>query len=177
MNPFYERIDPALERMALHALPGPLGMKPLAYAVLNDEQQRMWEKLDAYQAPFLEEKLLIEGDFRTPEHYQEAFTEWKRFLGLAKTSGRFLGMPSEKVDAVWHQFILFTPDYMKFCDEHYGRYFHHVPNIPSRKQGPDGVEALVQEYVPRFGPLPPIWEVCSHRQDAVMARSLTDRVV
>lgn len=37
-------------------------------------------------------------------------------------------MFSESVDEVWHQFILDTRSYQKFCEEHIGYFLHHVPN-------------------------------------------------
>lgn len=37
-------------------------------------------------------------------------------------------MFSESVDEVWHQFILDTRSYQKFCEEHVGYFLHHVPN-------------------------------------------------
>jgi hypothetical protein len=32
------------------------------------------------------------------------------------------------MDEMWHAFVLFTPDYMAFCERFFGRYLHHVPN-------------------------------------------------
>ena len=35
--------------------------------------------------------------------------------------------PSPLVDLVWHEHILATKEYMKFCDEVFGVYLHHTP--------------------------------------------------
>ena len=35
--------------------------------------------------------------------------------------------PSPLVDLVWHEHILATKEYMKFCDEVFGAYLHHTP--------------------------------------------------
>jgi hypothetical protein len=40
---------------------------------------------------------------------------------------RYVGMPSRAVDDAWHEFILMTPEYTKFCANAFGRYLHHSP--------------------------------------------------
>jgi hypothetical protein len=39
----------------------------------------------------------------------------------------FVAMPSQIVDELWHEFILFTRHYQKFCTRAFGRYLHHTP--------------------------------------------------
>jgi hypothetical protein len=34
----------------------------------------------------------------------------------------------EKIDWMWHTFLLFTRDYAAFCDRYFGFFLHHVPN-------------------------------------------------
>lgn len=43
--------------------------------------------------------------------------------------------PARKCDLLWHEFILNTPKYRKFCDETYGEYLDHAPedSIAKRK--------------------------------------------
>ncbi|GAA4059896.1 hypothetical protein [Actinomadura miaoliensis] len=36
-------------------------------------------------------------------------------------------VPTVPVDPAWHAFILRTQAYLRFCQEHAGRYIHHVP--------------------------------------------------
>ena len=38
-------------------------------------------------------------------------------------------MASFHVDQVWHWFILFTPQYRKFCDLVFGEYLDHIPTV------------------------------------------------
>jgi hypothetical protein len=33
----------------------------------------------------------------------------------------------EKVDWMWHAFVLFTRDYADFCQRYFGTFIHHVP--------------------------------------------------
>jgi len=55
-----------------------------------------------------------------------AFAETLKFMWLSGYHQRKL-TPSMRVDTVWHEFILFTKYYSKFCQEHFGRYVHHSP--------------------------------------------------
>ncbi|NOU22414.1 MAG: hypothetical protein HOO93_11640 [Methyloglobulus sp.] len=36
-------------------------------------------------------------------------------------------MPSQAVDNAWHEFILFSAEYEKFCQNAFGRFLHHTP--------------------------------------------------
>ena len=44
-----------------------------------------------------------------------------------KAIAKEVGMPSKAVDAAWHEFIVLTKEYAKFCDQAFGRYLHHTP--------------------------------------------------
>ena len=49
------------------------------------------------------------------------------FLAYLRGGRRFVSMPSQVVDDLWHEFILYTRHYDRFCDEAFGRFFHHTP--------------------------------------------------
>jgi len=40
---------------------------------------------------------------------------------------RLASMPSQVVDDLWHEFIIYTRNYQTFCDRAFGRYLHHTP--------------------------------------------------
>ncbi len=44
-----------------------------------------------------------------------------------RARGKFVSMPSQVVDDLWHDFILFTRHYRQFCDKAFGRFMHHTP--------------------------------------------------
>lgn len=134
---------------------------------LNNEQRDFWKKLDAFDAPFLEEKLLQEGVFSTHEEYAVAFTEFKKYLALGKWTDRNVAMCSKKVDAIWHQFILFTHDYFSFCNQFFGYYIHHNPRTNSRPLDEDGVPRFVSSYNQFFGEMNSMWKANSHAPIAV----------
>lgn len=44
-----------------------------------------------------------------------------------RARGKFVSMPSQVVDDLWHDFILFTRLYRTFCAKAFGRFLHHTP--------------------------------------------------
>ena len=137
------------------------GLKPAAHALLNSEQRGFLERLDKFEAPYLEEKLIGEGKFSSKGEYQEAFTEFKKFSALnIFYPNKRIGMPSEKVDEVWHQFILFTQKYNGFCEEFLGYFLHHSPHISStpKSRKLEGAINFARTYQDIFGEIPSIWK-------------------
>lgn len=65
------------------------------------------------------------------------------FMAYLKSGRRgSVGMPSRVVDDLWHEFILDTRGYARFCDQAFGRYFHHVPAVKGGRGGiDDGLRA------------------------------------
>lgn len=106
--------------------------RPRQGILLADNQKDFLRRLSTFEAPYLEEKLRSEGLITNREEFAETFTEFKKYVALTKLTGRELGMRSTKVDNVWHQFILFTKDYMAFCNDFLGGYLHHNPETQSR---------------------------------------------
>lgn len=51
------------------------------------------------------------------------------FLAHLQSGCKFVAMPSQVVDALWHEFILYTRHYEAFCKQAFGRYMHHSPAI------------------------------------------------
>jgi hypothetical protein len=56
------------------------------------------------------------------------------FLAYLKGGRRFVAMPSQVVDDLWHEFILYTQHYKQFCSRAFGRFMHHTPAVAL---GPD----------------------------------------
>lgn len=118
----------------------------------------------AYEAPFLIEKLLKERIVETAEEGELLFTEVKKFLILVNVdSSKVWDMYSLRVDEAWHQFILFTRQYIEFCQRFFGRYIPHSPsNSPeSEPINPDESTAFEDfqcRYQELFGEiLPDVW--------------------
>jgi hypothetical protein len=115
-----------------------------------DTQPGPFEALD-YQAPFLIEKLVKDRFLDTSDEAFALFTEVKRYLVLAHVDQtKTWKMHSLCVDEVWHQFVLFTAEYSRFCSKYFGHYRHHFPsNSPAA--GDSGIpEATLAEFGDRY---------------------------
>jgi hypothetical protein len=54
---------------------------------------------------------------------------WFIFCENPKSEGyRNIDDSTVIIDEMWHTFILFTPDYFKFCKKYIGHYIHHMPS-------------------------------------------------
>ena len=49
------------------------------------------------------------------------------FLAYLKGGFRYVSMPSQLADELWHEFILNTREYSAFCQQAFGRMLHHTP--------------------------------------------------
>lgn len=51
------------------------------------------------------------------------------FLAHLKSGCKFVSMPSQVADELWHEFILHTKDYAAFCDKAFGQFMRHTPAV------------------------------------------------
>lgn len=52
------------------------------------------------------------------------------------------------IDQIWHVFLLYTQDYMDFCDKYFGEFLHHQPDIvPTFKKGSFDFESNLQKFL------------------------------
>jgi len=118
----------------------------------------------AYEAPFLIEKLQKDHIVESVEEGEALFAEVKRYFVLARSDGsKIWQMHSLRIDEVWHQFVLFTRQYMDFCQRFFGGYIPHSPgNAPETKIAAvvetASFEQFRNRYEALFGtPLPDLW--------------------
>jgi hypothetical protein len=118
----------------------------------------------AYEAPFLIEKLLKDQIVETAEEAAALFAEVKRYFILVRSDGSSVWqMHSLRIDEVWHQFVLFTPQYMDFCERFLGGYIPHSPGNAPEHRAETSVKMAPfplfrQRYEELFGaPLPDLW--------------------
>lgn len=122
-----------------------------------------FEALD-YEAPFVIEKLVKESFVETPGDACALFTEVKRYLVLCHVDRtKSWKMHSLAVDEAWHQFVLFTAEYVDFCTRYFGRYRHHAPSNAPDTGVTRAPEATTAEFCARYQELfgvdlPPIWK-------------------
>ncbi len=51
------------------------------------------------------------------------------FLAHLNSGKKYVSMPSQIADDFWHEFILYTRGYEKFCSQAFGRFLHHTPAV------------------------------------------------
>ncbi len=51
------------------------------------------------------------------------------FIAYLMSGNRFVSMPSRIADDLWHEFILYTRDYQRFCRKAFGDFLHHTPAV------------------------------------------------
>ena len=116
-----------------------------------------------YQAPFLIEKLVKDHIVDTPEEAEALFAEVKRYLVIAALdSDKSWHMYSLRIDECWHQFILFTKQYVEFCKLYFGRYVPHAPSNSPQSEVQPKARTTFREFNARYqelfqSPLPEIW--------------------
>ena len=102
-----------------------------------------------------------------------AIIEYKKFMYLAATS-EFMVSPSEIVDVVWHQHLIFSRSYETFCTL-LGKKVSHIPSTHNKnesarfKQAKDRTKKL---YAENFGPQPAeFWEFSSIYEPLMLKKS------
>jgi len=125
----------------------------------------LWKKIAAFN---LDEPIseygfstrLAAENFWTQDFTRKAILEYKKFMYLAGTSD-FMVSPSEIVDTVWHQHLIFTKSYADFC-EVVGKNIQHIPSTHNREDFEkfnQAKERTKKLYASTFGQQPPeIWE-------------------
>jgi hypothetical protein len=87
--------------------------------------------IHAYEWPTgLTDKLSKNHPELSPEEVDRVGRGLRQFFISHLMCGRkFVAMPSQVVDDLWHEFILYTRDYEQFCKRAFGRFMHHTPAV------------------------------------------------
>lgn len=129
----------------------------LAKVNLSEEQLDRLRVIEDYDLWFIIERVTSKGILSEHLAY-EAVAEFKKYMALIALGHEDLGMHSSEVDEIWHNFILFTPEYAEFCKRICGHMIHHRPNTSRRPElPPASVPEFKEAYTTFFGALPPIW--------------------
>lgn len=99
-------------------------------------------------------------NYWTKQFTEQAIVEYKKFMFLAATSDVMVA-PSEIVDTVWHQHLIFTQSYQAFCDL-LGKQIQHIPSTHNKEDLPRFTQAKERTdhlYEHTFGAQPAvIWK-------------------
>lgn len=91
------------------------------------------------------------------EFMNYAVNEYHRFLQLHINNPNDVIIPGPVIDEIWHDHILHTKKYIKFCETYLNEYLHHDPYDHSEppKDHKTNVEKTTQLYLQEFGHNPP----------------------
>lgn len=143
-------------------------LRPQGTSILEESHLRFLSDLEQFEAPFLMNKMMRMCSFGR-EQYEVLFIEFKKFAALSCFYDRKIAMLSPEVDGLWHEFILFTRQYVDFCDRFLGGYLHHEPAMEDSPKGLDEEERFFELYERTFGVVPSLWRMgndCSSCQSA-----------
>lgn len=92
----------------------------------NSVSFEVLKKVIAYENKPLVDKLRSKLQLSDKEAFQ-LFDDTKRFLYLCAIGEA--GSPTRSIDEGWHNFILYTKDYAAFCQDCFGEFIHHQPDV------------------------------------------------
>nr|VFJ87355.1 MAG: hypothetical protein BECKLFY1418A_GA0070994_100177 [Candidatus Kentron sp. LFY] len=119
---------------------------------------------------FVREKTTLYRDKESTNEFRHAELEFKKYLKLIRLSNGPLAIPSSRVDDIWHAFILFTPQYRKFCKKVYGHYIEHQPNTDTTPVPLSALSNFYSEYEQIFGKPDSIWTEDFNYETALMLK-------
>lgn len=122
-----------------------IGLSLLAYLFWRKWRQAGQSSyIDAYPYQrWLDQRLAVRRPELNAEQRAEVFAGLVDYFQICQTAGRrMVAMPSQVVDDAWHEFILFTRQYDKFCRHAFGRFLHHTPAeaMSSPTQAGEGIK-------------------------------------
>lgn len=68
-------------------------------------------------------------DLKQEERRQVDAALRQYFRAYLNSGFKFVSMPSQLADDLWHEFILYTRNYQNFCKKAFGRFLHHTPAV------------------------------------------------
>lgn len=100
--------------------------------------QALWKKISDYSLDHLMvndgfKKKLIQKNSWSNKMTQNAIIEYKKFIYLAAIHSKVVS-PSNMVDLVWHEHLLFTKDYWQNFIPIVGKQIHHSPSDGSNAE-------------------------------------------
>jgi hypothetical protein len=81
----------------------------------------------------IKEKLMAHYPQLADQQIDKVMEGLRVYFYLSRKYKLNMAMPSLVIDTAWHEFLLFSPDYMAFSKSAFGRYFHHVPTVARLK--------------------------------------------
>lgn len=100
-----------------------------AYLIFKGRRNSQLAYIKGYHFhPSIRNKLLAKYPHLTDEQTHLVFRGLRDYFFMCNRAGsNMVAMPSQVVDDAWHEFILFTRAYKRFCRKALGRFLHHTP--------------------------------------------------
>jgi hypothetical protein len=140
--------------------------------------EALWNKIAEYDldSPVSEygfSTRLASENYWTKNFTHKAIVEYKKFMYLAGTSDMMVS-PSEIIDVVWHQHLIFTQSYTNFCDL-IGKQIQHVPSTHNHAEAEkfkQAKERTKKFYTESFGEQPAeIWDYAGMFESLHLAKA------
>ncbi len=98
------------------------------------ERPTSLDQVLAYRHPGVLRRYCREHD-ASPREAEDIFREMLKMLYVcywaatdeAEDFGFAVSTEIEKLDWMWHTFLMYTRDYADFCERHFGFFLHHFP--------------------------------------------------
>lgn len=132
---------------------------------LPRETKRSLKKLQEYHiSPGVTTRLRRKFPFdrMSNQEISICIAEFKKFVAvliIGRAEKKKVAMTNEIIDQVWHEFILFTKDYIEFSFAVRRDYIHHSPNTGDDKFGPEAARYFHETYAKYFGKIHPVWKL------------------
>lgn len=99
---------------------------------------------------------------KSPEEAKKTFADLMRFFWASEKHEQDKTYKSQEnldfvfimdeamrpIDDIWHIFLLYTKDYMEFCEKYFGQYIHHLPDIvPDLEESHDKFEQNLTKFI------------------------------
>ena len=114
------------------------------YFWLKNRKQKQLSFIENYQFPqAILDRAKQKHDYLSDKDMQKVAQATKDYFYICnQAKGKMVSMPSEIVDVLWHEFILFTRAYESFCKKGIGRFLHHVPTeaMTSKTSAQEGIK-------------------------------------
>ena len=112
--------------------------------------------IDNYDLSFLRERI-ADGRKLDGEDLAVVEREFKRFMKLVLQCEGPLAVIDPRVDELWHSFILFTPEYERFCHDVMGFFVHHQPRTTRTPIPERAISNFLEAYAATYGRLDEFW--------------------
>lgn len=132
-------------------------MSQASFEMSQEEFEQRVQALREFDLTPVTERVRYKRDVENAEELEAMF---RRFMKMILEHPERDLCPHDRLDQYWHEFILDTLRYEKFCDEVFGEFLHHAPGEPGERD----VEAYMERV--RNGEIDPTDAYCHPRVES-----------